>query len=1642
MSWSPVKQASLTSSPVPPSANTSHPNQKPYVEVPPPPVPWSEANVTPRRPTKRPDQFHTPSPSPKRGSERDWQLASDDEAMSSRIVPPSTQSRFGGDERSALDRLLSFIDDIFEAEDSVPADGPAEDSYESTGFFSKMTTDWSRPNLSVEFIARLAKIVDQVAQPKQRARRDALFHSPSVNRSEGLSGVDVQLLSRIIKILERSVVAGEDVEPFPGPTVKLGGLSSADGNGKSPSKGKKTKRAKTPEGRKTRSKSRTPVDPDDPTEVDMSKVERALQLAYESVLAADACFAILSVEQLPKQLYSEELITSCLNTVKNQLTRIIYPFLEANSEVQDQISQSLLHIVKHSDQQSNGLRRAVSEIFQTLVSIFPRIDRLVSLSGFAMSESITIQSVFIAIGPFFVAEPAMDGRGGKGSVVISTLGGATSLRGLRLSALSLIRSLFANNEDQRQWIVEEILTSLIKLPDLKHKSGQFRLRDGKSIHTVSALLFQLVQTSPHLLRFECHNLAKKRRYAPEQGKEFEFSEIDQTEISVYAKGLDSAHRVARTIVVFLTQRSGKTKAAKSSNETEYRAILDNLVADLLTVLYLPEWPAATLLLGVLTRLFVASLDDVKTNASLDNSATRATALDHLGTIAARLRAASISALRQQGKAPLTPLEEAVKAMDLDKISALIHAHEEISSYLAKKAAEDQSYSSAQDLSGAAWGHELANALTTCDKTMHPNGDDEYAPDLPKELLEVVKVLKRALLGIWVGSSGDVFSVGNDNDTVKADALSERLGSLSSLNSAFDPILNVILGSLDAAAVFMRTKGLRALGQILASDALVLKKPNVRAAIEEHLLDNSAAVRDAAVELIGKYVLQLPEVANDYYEKIADRILDTGLGVRKRVIKLLKVFYQSTTEIGRRVDISARLANRMLDEDDGVKDLAIKTLEELWFGDGSLPQPTSEDEEKLQLKPTVTVILGVVAQRDRHGNVSDFLHRITVDRSEKETQWLHDKYMKICDALIDTLVDGESTTGFNVLSCVRAVQVIVSAQPSVISSSKAMTLLPYLKHATTSEEQLVADSLLRIFRHCIPAMSKSAIKFGQELQANLQSVIVKPSAAGGLQTMQEAIACFCVVITHITQEFKRVIGLLKSCLARLKDATTKFQAQPGNATLNRQIQLLACMVALIGEHCNLDSVRETRPELAAEIQSISKDSVNEHIYHTLVDLYSKFEDSSVQNRILQCLGFLFRAYPTLMTGPLSADLMDRIFASEDQELQSRLLRILQDFLNSESAKHAAQEKAALKSNKKTNKTVDMDAFVGNTQGFAESGVSSAVVQRYLPQILEAALAKNVVVQNAAVDILGFTIKQGLAHPLQCLPVIIALETSENQQLNGRASALHTILHSKHASLIHSRYLECAQVAFQYQQKVNEGGAVCGFRYTTTTAAVLHKWYSLVKEKRQTRMDFIRTITKSFDVDSTKLSSRQEDVDFVRFIVENLSAFDYKTQEEVLAVIRAATNVLSVAGMQMMEILAPSDLMKQLEGGILPPAAEGDPSEPLPVQEPLSRNFEPFSMARASIILAMLLLLKAHLKGMYGISEEKCAKWEPNKKSAIGDKAAVRKVDRPLYWEKLPFATTPLQTAEDVETQKQRFVQLWEADPAIAEPEDDVMILEVA
>jgi len=75
---------------------------------------------------------------------------------------------------------------------------------------------------------------------------------------------------------------------------------------------------------------------------------------------------------------------------------------------------------------------------------------------------------------------------------------------------------------------------------------------------------------------------------------------------MYNSALDSAAKSAKTIILFLTQRSGKNKSTKNSNETEYRAIFENLLQDLLTILHWPEWPSASFVLTIACKYMVSA----------------------------------------------------------------------------------------------------------------------------------------------------------------------------------------------------------------------------------------------------------------------------------------------------------------------------------------------------------------------------------------------------------------------------------------------------------------------------------------------------------------------------------------------------------------------------------------------------------------------------------------------------------------------------------------------------------------------------------------------------------------------------------------------------------------------------------------------------------------------------------------------------------------------------------------------------------------------------------------------------------------------------------------------------------------------------
>jgi cohesin loading factor subunit SCC2 len=195
-----------------------------------------------------------------------------------------------------------LLEDIFEAEDALPPDVDLVDL--PPEFFSSLTTESASPLLAVPVVRKLTSYILKVARPTKRIRqntRDGSHIKPS-SKGKGLADIETASLSRMLRMLERSVKAGEDSDPL------VTAQSQPVAPPKSPSKKAKTK--KTDE---RRSKSKTPhpdesieieeeTRPEQVTSVDIQALLRSLEVAKDSVYAADCCLALLSSDRLTKQV--------------------------------------------------------------------------------------------------------------------------------------------------------------------------------------------------------------------------------------------------------------------------------------------------------------------------------------------------------------------------------------------------------------------------------------------------------------------------------------------------------------------------------------------------------------------------------------------------------------------------------------------------------------------------------------------------------------------------------------------------------------------------------------------------------------------------------------------------------------------------------------------------------------------------------------------------------------------------------------------------------------------------------------------------------------------------------------------------------------------------------------------------------------------------------------------------------------------------------------------------------------------------------------------------------------------------------------------------------------------------------------------
>ena len=197
-----------------------------------------------------------------------------------------------------LERLNTLIEDILEAEDSLAADiEPADLPKE---YFSPLTVDCNHPHLQPAIVRKLTKYISQLARPSKRSRRAA--REGVTNASSGskardtLGDIGTPILSRLLKILERSIKAGEDLDP----------LRTSAHNPPPPSSPSKSKKGQKAPADSIDTKEDNPIVHESHsqqlTDSDVHELAVQLEVSRDSIIAAECCMALLGGESLTKQV--------------------------------------------------------------------------------------------------------------------------------------------------------------------------------------------------------------------------------------------------------------------------------------------------------------------------------------------------------------------------------------------------------------------------------------------------------------------------------------------------------------------------------------------------------------------------------------------------------------------------------------------------------------------------------------------------------------------------------------------------------------------------------------------------------------------------------------------------------------------------------------------------------------------------------------------------------------------------------------------------------------------------------------------------------------------------------------------------------------------------------------------------------------------------------------------------------------------------------------------------------------------------------------------------------------------------------------------------------------------------------------------
>ncbi|XP_010852075.1 nipped-B-like protein isoform X3 [Bos indicus] len=1277
--------------------------------------------------------------------------------------------------------------------------------------------------------------------------------------------------------------------------------------------------------------------------------------------SADACLTTINImtsPNMPKAVYIEDVIERVIQYTKFHLQNTLYPQYDPVYRL-DPHGGGLLSSKAKRAKCSTHKQRVIVMLYNKVCDIVSSLSELLEIQ--LLTDTTILQVSSMGITPFFVE----------------------NVSELQLCAIKLVTAVFSRYEKHRQLILEEIFTSLARLPTSKRSLRNFRLNssdmDGEPmyIQMVTALVLQLIQCVVHLPSSEKDS----------NSEEDSNKKVDQD--VVITNSYETAMRTAQNFLSIFLKKCGSKQG-----EEDYRPLFENFVQDLLSTVNKPEWPAAELLLSLLGRLLVHQFSNKSTEMAL-----RVASLDYLGTVAARLRKDAVTSKMDQGS-----IERILKQVSggEDEIQQLQKA---LLDYLDENTETDPSLVFSRKFYIAQW---FRDTTLETEKAMKSQKDEESSEGShhAKEVETTGQIMHRAenrkkfLRSIIKTTPSQFSTLKMNSDTVDYDdacLIVRYLASMRPFAQSFDIYLTQILRVLGENAIAVRTKAMKCLSEVVAVDPSILARLDMQRGVHGRLMDNSTSVREAAVELLGRFVLCRPQLAEQYYDMLIERILDTGISVRKRVIKILRDICIEQPTFPKITEMCVKMIRRVNDEE-GIKKLVNETFQKLWF------TPTPHNDKEAMTRKILNITDVVAACRDTG---YDWFEQLLQNLLKSEEDSSYKPVKKACTQLVDNLVehilkyeesladsDNKGVNSGRLVACITTLFLFSKIRPQLMVKH-AMTMQPYLTtKCSTQNDFMVICNVAKILELVVPLMEHPSETFLATIEEDLMKLIIKY----GMTVVQHCVSCLGAVVNKVTQNFKFVWACFNRYYGAISKLKSQHQEDPNNTSLLTNKPALLRSLFTVGALCrHFDFDLE-------DFKGNSKVNIKDKVLELLM-YFTKHSDEEVQTKAIIGLGFAFIQHPSLMFEQEVKNLYNNILSDKNSSvnLKIQVLKNLQTYLQEEDTRMQQADRDW----KKVAKQEDLKEM-----GDVSSGMSSSIMQLYLKQVLEAFFHTQSSVRHFALNVIALTLNQGLIHPVQCVPYLIAMGTDPEPAMRNKADQQLVEIDKKYAGFIHMKAVAGMKMSYQVQQAINTclKDPVRGFRQDESSSALCSHLYSMIRGNRQHRRAFLISLLNLFD------DTAKTEVNMLLYIADNLACFPYQTQEEPLFIMHHIDITLSVSGSNLLQSFKESMVKDKRKERKSSPGKENESSESEEevsrprksrkrvdsdsdsdseddinsVMKCLPENSAPLiEFANVSQGILLLLMLKQHLKNLCGFSDSKIQKYSPSESAKVYDKAINRK-----------------------------------------------------